>query len=398
MEGNPRIAGKLECSLLFHRKGGDIYCIGSRESDRYLSVRSEDAFRVYEALLLLDGSRTIEEAQREIGAKTYDGRTLDMKELYEIARKAEIVVGDYRQSKHSHDETDLALIDIGTVHLERMSPFFSFTAQILPAVALIGVFLFAFAILCVVQKNDGLTLQTLLTNPMTLIWMWVIQVPSILLHELSHAAVAYKLGAKPQELSVCVFYYIGLALYVRIPGIYFLPPWKRILIWISGIAANLILAALFVVVYQFSPSVIQLPLSVGIIVNLLIIINNLIPLMYSDGYYILSTILKVPNLRKNSLFGFKRLVRNGIKKETMSYWVYVLATVSVFAVVFGIQVSMLVEMLLHDISAGLSIAELICHYRNIIFLLAIGIVARFARCCKKPKIDTNKFDEIEISS
>lgn len=64
---------------------------------------------------------------------------------------------------------------------------------------------------------------------------------------------------------------------------------------------------------------------VGMFVNLMMAINNLMPFMYSDGYYVPSTLLRMPNLRKKSLFGLKGLIGKGVTAETLPCWAYLLS-------------------------------------------------------------------------
>lgn len=104
---------------------------------------------------------------------------------------------------------------------------------------------------------------------------------------------------RPRRLSVCVLYYVSLALYVRIPGIYLLPSRKRIAVWSAGVVTNLFLAAGFMILSSFSSGDLRLSLFIGVFVNLMMAVNSLMPFMCPDGYCVLSTVLKMPNLRKS---------------------------------------------------------------------------------------------------
>lgn len=147
MPDNPRTDGELECHLLFRKRSGDIYCIGSKDSDRYIAVRADDAPVVYKALLLLDGSRSVEDAQNKFDKELASGRSLDIGRLYEVARKAGIVSDGSERGFEAHDETDLMLVDIKTVSLEYIMPALEFVAKHLPALSIVGAFLVACAIL-----------------------------------------------------------------------------------------------------------------------------------------------------------------------------------------------------------------------------------------------------------
>lgn len=384
MSLNPKTDENLECHLLFRKRAGNIYCIGSKESDRYIAVQEDDASTVYRALLLLDGTRSIEEAQRIFNEKIAPGCLLDIGRLYEIALRAGIADDGLEDGDRVHDETDLMLVDIKTVCLGRLLPILEFAARHI----LVIIVAFILLVLCAAVVAGGVDfsfIYSLFSDPMVLIFAWTVQTPSILLHELAHAVVATRVGARPKQLSICVFYYMSLALYVRIPGIYFLPPWKRIAVWCSGAGANLLLSASFLVLSAFCPSSFRLFLFVGMFVNLMMAVGNLMPFMYSDGYYILSTLLKRPNLRKKSLFGFRELVRSGVTRETFPYWAYLLLTIAALIVVGGGQVILFLRLLVQDIAAGASAVEIICHYKNLLLMVVLGVTLRLIRKWKSEK-------------
>lgn len=56
----------------------------------------------------------------------------------------------------------------------------------------------------------------------TLLYTALISSVSLVLHEMSHAAVASKLGLSVKTAHLAVFAFMSLACYVRLPGIYFL--------------------------------------------------------------------------------------------------------------------------------------------------------------------------------
>lgn len=384
MPDNPRTDGELECHLLFRKRSGDIYCIGSKDSDRYIAVRADDAPVVYKALLLLDGSRSVEDAQNKFDKELASGRSLDIGRLYEVARKAGIVSDGSERGFEAHDETDLMLVDIKTVSLEYIMPALEFVAKHLPALSIVGALLVACAIL-VAPHVDYSLFYSLFSDSKVLIFAWIVQVPSIILHELSHAVVAVRMGARPKELSICFFYYVSLALYVKIPGIYFLPSRRRIAIWCAGVVANLLLSASFLILSVVCPADHRLFLLVGMFVNLMMAVNNLMPFMYSDGYYVLSTLLKMPNLRKKSLFGLKDLIGRGVTTETLPYWAYLLSMACVLVLVFGGQLLLFLQMLTKDISVGAPVIEMIDHYKNIIIIIILGISLKLIKVRKRAK-------------
>jgi hypothetical protein len=122
---------------------------------------------------------------------------------------------------------------------------------------------------------------------------------SVLVHEGAHALTAAGYGLTPRCLQVVA--YCGVLPYfvVRIPGIYTLPPGKRIVIWSAGPMASLTLSAFswLLLLAHVGPLSVRWWLWYLYAINLLVFAWNLCPLLLTDGYFVMSTLLRQSNLR-----------------------------------------------------------------------------------------------------
>jgi putative peptide zinc metalloprotease protein len=125
------------------------------------------------------------------------------------------------------------------------------------------------------------------------------------IHELGHAFACRRFGGECHEL--------GLMLLVLVPTPYvdastawsFASKWERAFVGLAGMIVELFVAALCAFVWRFTnaeayPLVSQLAYNAMFVASVSTVIFNGNPLLRYDGYYILSDLLEIPNLRQKS--------------------------------------------------------------------------------------------------
>jgi putative peptide zinc metalloprotease protein len=118
-------------------------------------------------------------------------------------------------------------------------------------------------------------------------------------HELGHGLACKRFGSQCHELGFMLLVFTP-CLYVNVSDSWLLPnKWKRIFISAAGMYVELILASIAVFVWWFShPGILhQLALNVIFVCSISTLLINANPLLRYDGYYILSDLLEIPNLR-----------------------------------------------------------------------------------------------------
>lgn len=121
-------------------------------------------------------------------------------------------------------------------------------------------------------------------------------------HELGHGLACKRFGSQCHELGLMLLVFTP-CLYVNVSDSWLLPnKWKRIFISAAGMYVELILASIAVFVWWFShPGIIhQLALNVIFVCSVSTLLINANPLLRYDGYYILSDLLEIPNLRSKA--------------------------------------------------------------------------------------------------
>ena len=143
------------------------------------------------------------------------------------------------------------------------------------------------------------------------IWLMLAITISKSLHELGHAFTCRHFGGECHEIGPA-FLLLTPSLYCDTTDVWMIPSkWRRAAVGAAGMAVELVLAAVCVIVWRFTqPGLLQfLCLNTILVCSVSTLVFNGNPLMRFDGYYILSDLLDIPNLWQKSRTELLRLVR-----------------------------------------------------------------------------------------
>ncbi len=133
---------------------------------------------------------------------------------------------------------------------------------------------------------------------------------SLVLHELSHALAAVGEGIVPDRLNAALFLGFMPVVYVRIPAIYTVSPQARARIWSAGIHCNAAMGATLGAVWLLAPAgTIRALTGALALLNLVMVKANLMPFYKTDGYFLLTLLLREPNLQERAWRAIRGLVR-----------------------------------------------------------------------------------------
>lgn len=135
-------------------------------------------------------------------------------------------------------------------------------------------------------------------------WLWLslVLIVTKVIHELGHGIACKRFGGECHEAGLMLLVFMP-CLYCNVSDSWMLPDkWKRASIAAAGMYVELVLAALATVVWCFSqPGLVnQLALDVMVVCSVTTLLFNANPLLKYDGYYILSDLVEVPNLRQKA--------------------------------------------------------------------------------------------------
>ena len=162
-----------------------------------------------------------------------------------------------------------------------------------PPVVVAGLVAFVVADVALVVGGDfWQALTQVLATPTTALLIYGLLVASAVVHELGHAAACRYGGAEPGEVGVGV-YIVFPAFYTDVTDSYRLGRAGRVRTDLGGLSFNALTVVLFALLYVATGSGLWLLTALGLQLQML---QQLIPVVRFDGYYILSDLAGVPDL------------------------------------------------------------------------------------------------------
>ncbi|MGA3065395.1 MAG: HlyD family efflux transporter periplasmic adaptor subunit [Tepidisphaeraceae bacterium] len=322
-ELRPRLRSGAQISRQFFR-GERWYVVRDLAGNQF--HRLSDA--AYRFVGLLDGRRTVSEAWELVGGQLADDAPTQpeviqiLSQLYsanllatDITPDATVLLRRHKQMVQRQMQNRLMNVLFPRIpiwdpdrFLRRWMPVTKVLFSKLGAAIWIVVMIAALATI-LPQWHD---LQTATAHALdmqhnweNLFYLYAVFVAIKFCHEWGHAASCRRFGGECHEL--------GIMLLVLVPTPYvdastawaFPSKWQRIFVGSAGMIVELFIAAICAFIWHFTnpqtdPLISQLAYNAMFIASVSTLIFNANPLLRYDGYYILSDLLEIPNLRQKS--------------------------------------------------------------------------------------------------
>jgi Zn-dependent protease len=284
--------------LFFDRGAGaeSTYIVGSISADRYLTVPESKLPAIRAFMARLNGKRSLDQIERELAEEF--GLRMDVQALYRKFHRAGLLAdGSGRRT----GDIEQMSVTVFKYPINRLLQFLQKCSAFATPLAYL-----AFATICaaVVLFVLDRPFRYMAVEPMasdrsffrtTGLFMGV-GLASIVIHELSHCFAAASRGILTATLRLQFYWGLIPMAALKFAGLYTLPPRGRLVVWSAGILANLSVTASGLIMARFFAPESAL-LHVIITVNWLLGIFNLIPLLPTDGYFLITTLTKEPNVR-----------------------------------------------------------------------------------------------------
>jgi putative peptide zinc metalloprotease protein len=327
---------------LYQKPDEDLYCVGDLERDRFIAVPESKADIVLDVAAHFDGEHSlawIQEHYREEHAQA-----IDVGRLYHLLSQADLIVEPVPENVFQGEfrRFSIDLLDIPTRDFFRnlqplakklYTPLLLFTLLVMLA----GLLSFRPALL-----TDQAVYQVGASFALGYVVLSLASLLSLGIHECAHAVVAAARGAVTRHVRIALYMGFVPYIYTEIAGIYTLPPADRLRIWSAGCYANALVGSLGLLGYRLSAP--HIPLIAGQVIlkialaNFLMILGNLSPLLPTDGYFILSTLLKKVNIRTNAFQEFFKWLKGKQNKLRGFTLLYLIASSLALLQLFAVQV------------------------------------------------------------
>ncbi|MGX7025992.1 M50 family metallopeptidase [Vagococcus hydrophili] len=302
MQITPTIVSDVKCWLLFKKKENE-YCLGSLSTNNFIKLYEYQIEDVNKMIYLMDGNNTLEFIDKQI-------KSFQVKNLFDVMCSIGLIQGYESQKKKN--EFELYSFTFFKIPLYKMNKFLcALSSKIINRKILIIISMIMLIICIVFFKN----IPYLMTSPTTyklldsdilnIILYYLLTIVSVLLHELSHALVASRYNIYPTYFSGALYLYISPIVYLTIPGIYTRQPKERIYVWGAGMYTNLLVSMISLLLFSLNNNNLA---ALIFVINITLVMVNLSPMMPLDGYFIVCTLLRETNMRRQFLHPFDKNV------------------------------------------------------------------------------------------
>jgi len=144
-------------------------------------------------------------------------------------------------------------------------------------------------------------------------YYFVAMAPVIAIHEIAHGLALVHYGGQPGEMGTGLFYF-GPMFYTETTDAWGLSKRDRIMVYLAGNITTLLIGAALVVTCL----IVRIPESASHIITMIAFycfnmsLFNFAPPFETDGYYILSDIVNMPNLRRDSYSYLGSIIRQAL--------------------------------------------------------------------------------------
>jgi putative peptide zinc metalloprotease protein len=307
-------------------QGRDYWVLKDPLSLKYYRFEEEE----YRLLLMIDGKRSPDQIKRQFDFD-YAPQKLTLQELYQFAGmlyRSSLLISNSadqgielkkRGEKNRSQEFRQSITNVLALRLRGFDPdalltrLNPWTAWFFTWPAFLCVFLLGGSALALLLTQFE-TFQNKLPSFENFfasgnwIWLAIVMALTKVAHEFGHGLACKRFGGQCHEMGV-MFLVLTPCLYVNVSDSWLLPSkWQRAFIAAAGMYVELVLAAIAVFVWWFSaPGLInQLALNVIFVSSVTTLLFNANPLLRYDGYYILSDLLEIPNLRSKASLMLQR--------------------------------------------------------------------------------------------
>ena len=162
--------------------------------------------------------------------------------------------------------------------------------------------------------------RELLKSPWISIAYALLSLIVLLVHELGHASASHRYKVRPKSIGFG-FYIFFPVLYTDVTASWLANRTQRVIIDLGGFYFQMVLMLFFIplgVIFDL-PKVF---ISIFVWDNIFIILYNLNPLFRFDGYWILSDLFGITNLRTKADFGIVEILKKLTARSPLTSWQY----------------------------------------------------------------------------
>ena len=335
----PKVVSNIQYWILNTVKDKTYYTVGSKELDRYIKVREDLLAVIMQAVSFLDGTNSLEEIEY-VFMTEYKSK-VNMSVIYDKLANAGLIEG--MDSKVINSEisilgNDILNIKFKTFPKKIILPVRKFV-KITFVVSIIIVIIALIQVTITFDKCIFVIKQSFIYDDSYIlgaIFVALSAIIGLMIHEMGHWLVAVSYGLQPSEFHLTMYTGLLPIWYFKINGLYTLTTRKRVAVMAAGMITNLtIVCLLFIIVLKVEMNILYVQIIAKIIYSLFFnMLFSLMPIGLTDGYFILSWLSGITNLRIRVIRVIKSMfTREKFKVEGI---IYVYFSLNLVLIMFSI--------------------------------------------------------------
>ena len=296
---NSLLVPKLSSDISYHKFSDDSYFIHQKVFGHRIKINND----FYDILKRVDGKKNLQQLALDINKKDF---TVDLLYaiLYEKLGKYGIIENDKikvkKKAKPSYLKLSFIVIPVHVI--DKITPYlkFLFAPAVMNSTFVASVLIIGFGLF---NNFESITQENLESIWVELLIFGFI---SVTFHEFGHVTAAHYFGAEHGGIGGG-FYLFSPVYFADVTDIWKLRPKKRIIVNLAGIYFELLICSIYIIagiIFGFNFLT---------VIGLLIFVNtlfNLNPFLRSDGYWVLTDLLEIPNLYKKSSQSLIKLLKS----------------------------------------------------------------------------------------
>lgn len=368
----PKLSDDFYINDIYVRGDTGKYILGNKKTEAHILVDINKYKIIKKMLVLLNGNNTVAEIKDKLMKENIEIDVLAIVNQLKIKG----ILEDSKEDIETFNEVEKFSLGISKINLNKLNSFLDKKGNVILVSYKIG-FVLATLILSILLLNnniDGLQLLSYKNSVfLGYLYLNLSMIVIFLFHEIAHCIVAVKEGLRPKFMSIVLYFYMIPIFYIKIPNLYSLKRKSMIKVLAAGILTNLLLAFVFFDIYLVNRIEIFRIIAFA---NLKMVYVNLLPLSLTDGYFIMSVLLKVPNIRLRQykiIDNFFKIRKRTFNKVNKLELIYIISSI----IILLIGVSGELYWILSIFNLDKMLKEIIILISLIIYMIwYVGIVKR----------------------
>lgn len=334
----------IEWEILYKYKNKEnIYVICSKDGDAYYFCKETFLEIILETLQLFDGKHSIEEIIESISIKYPKFKTRDM--IMKLAQSKFIkgiggsnVSSELKRSSISIKEFNIS--GIGRLKRSWVMLFY----RLFLLLVIVSIFICLYLLTTNKLEIWNYSLNDIGDSHIEKILVVIVCIFfSLIFHEFAHILVGLYYRLPPSKFGIALYMNIVPMYYIVTPGIYLIGRNARMKFHIAGVCGNFILFAFFSIFGEMFRNDVFYLIAIS---NFQLILINLMPFSLTDGYFLMTILLKKINLRLNFIDTITFRKKNSHKSD-MAIKIYSAISV-LYIVVLSLNISFWITNILND--------------------------------------------------